>query len=301
MIDQVAALKKAITTGALVSVGGALKPANALAFINLVVDQSAFLKTIYTKRMAKINADVNALDLADGQLVRVAEGTEPSAFSSPTNKGKTLYGLPVQLFSSLAFSALEDNQDDPNFQSSFEAMIATQVSNDLQYLGFQGTDDTGVSFLTLNKGWITKAEASATTRKVNTHGATAPALTHLNNMLAAMTAKYKSPGCAFIVSPNDYEKYVLLIADESSTTGTALLLSGKVPSYMGYPMVSAAYCPDGHWLFTDPKNLVMGMGRDVQRFREIKGTKRSIEYTFNLYCDYEILVDEALVIGSDQG
>lgn len=50
-------------------------------------------------------------------------------------------------------------------------------------------------------------------------------------------------------------------------------------------------------IFTPMANLVYGVNTNVERYRELSGTKRAIDYTYDSSFDFQVAVDDAAVIG----
>lgn len=302
-----AELLKTDVTPETASVGGALRPEAANAFIDAVVDQSGLLKQVTLHRMNRLTSDISVMDVASRVLKRVAEGTEPSAGDKPgvSNLGKTLLALPMQLFQSIPFSTLSDNANIPGYEEQLAAMFARKFANEIEDLAINGADDdyTGSAFLELNKGWITLAKAAAgadnaTSRAVDvgTLGTTTPYAEALTSVIAAQDARF-DPTSALILSPADYRGIVQAVG--GTTGGIQYLVQGNVPAFLGKEIIVSPYMPTGTVLYTPLSNLVWGIGRDIERYREVKGTKRCIDYTFNIACDFAIAIHRACVIGYD--
>jgi hypothetical protein len=73
------------------------------------------------------------------------------------------------------------------------------------------------------------------------------------------------------------------------------LVTGKVPMYQGYEVIGIAGFPANKIVLSDPKNWGFGMGTTIQRWRDLVARKRAIEYTWQLYADYIVINDEAVV------
>lgn len=289
-------LIKGATTAESISVGGALRPEAADAFIDLLVQQNAFMSQIYVHRMGRLVSDLNANTIAARSLVRLAEGTDASAYTNPTNKGKTLTALAQQFFAQVTFSAISDNANDPGFEDRLAAMFAKSVANDLVDLGFNGTDDdyTGSAFLELNKGWIHLAKNNTDCVKVDINTLSDDYISKMKSVIAAADDMYKAD-CVWIMKTSEYEGFVEDIGSEPG--GVGFMVSGMVPTFMGHTIVPVPYCPAGTLLFTPLQNIVIGINRDINRYREVKGTKRAIEYTFDMATDFCFVCDAAVVIG----
>lgn len=284
-----------------VSVGGALRAEAANAFIDAVRDQSGLLKQTTLRRMMKLSADLSVLDIMSRILVRVTEGVEPSSGqkANPVNEGKTLQALPVQLFFTILFSTLSDNQDVPDFEGQLAAMFAKKFSSELEDLGINGTADTGASFLTLNKGWVQLAKDYAGTgigdsRAVNVQTLSDDYVGKLEAVMAAQDDRFDAES-TLILSSKDHRGLVVDLGAEPG--GVGFVVSGKVDGLLGKPIWVSPFLSPGTVLYTPLPNLVWGINRDIERYREVRGTKRCIDYTFNIACDFEIAVNRACVVG----
>jgi len=290
-------LKGEVTAEAL-TVGGALKPEAANTFIDMVVEQSAFLKLVTVERMAKIKKDLNVLDIANRILVRVAQGQTPTAeqLVGFQNKGKTLEALSMQLFATVLFQALEDNQDNPGYENSLAQMYTKKFANELEDLAFNGTSSGGANFIALNTGYVQLAKDASTTKKVEVDTFLDAPVPNLQKVVAAQDNRYKA-NSVFVLSASDYEGLVIKLSEHAG--GIAYLIQGSIPSYMGYRIVTSPFVPSGVVLFTPLANYVFGVCKDIQRYRELSGRKRCIDYTFDINTDFAFAIDEAVVIGYD--
>lgn len=286
------------------SVGGALRPEAANSFIDAVVDQSGLLKRVTLHRMNRLTSDISVMDVASGVLKRVPEGTEPSADDKPgvSNLGKTLLALPMQLFQSIPFSTLSDNANVIGYEEQLAAMFAKKFANEIEYLALRGTDDdyAGSAFLELNEGWITLAMLAAgnddtTSRAVDvgTLGTTTTYAVALTSVIAAQDPRF-DPTSALILSAADYRGIVQEVGGTNG--GIQYLVQGNVPSFLGKEIVVSPFMPAGTVLYTPLSNMVWGICRDIERYREVKGTKRCIDYTFNIACDFAIAINRACVV-----
>lgn len=306
-MGMLADLLKTDVTPESASVGGALRPEAANSFIDAVVDQSGLLKQVTLHRMNRLTSDISVLDIASRVLKRVAEGTEPSAGDKPgvSNLGKTLLALPMQLFQSIPFSTLSDNANVAGFEEQLAAMFARKFANELEDLALNGTDDdyTGSAFLELNKGWIALAKAAAGSGDDNTRAYDVNTLSDdytgkLKALMDLQDARFDAQS-TLIMGPVDYRGLVEDFAAEPGGIGFAV--SGNVPTFMGKSLVISPYMPAGTVLYTPLSNLVWGICRDIERYREVKGTKRCVDYTFNIACDFAIAIHRACVVGYDVG
>lgn len=163
---QFVAVAKGIIAPEDIRIGGTLRPQESAQMFNAVVAANATLGKVMTEQTARLKKDIPVLDMVPRQLQRVAEGSKPTTFTGVSQKGGTLHVLPAQLFAKLPLSFLRDNADNPQIVPLIRAMLNTIFGNDLNDLGWNGTDDDNSDgFLTLNKGWLQVLADSAAARK----------------------------------------------------------------------------------------------------------------------------------------
>jgi hypothetical protein len=304
--EILAKIAKGAIAPADLSVGGVLEQEIAQRFIDLVVDESEFLKRISIKRVGKIEGAFKLLDIADEVLVRVAQGNDPAdeQRTEPSRQDVSFVNKSAQLFFQLLFDTIDDNQKNPNFETELEGMFARKFSNDLTRLGFVGVADdyAGSAFARLNKGWLQVAKDGAPlAQRVNTSGATT-VKEMLDDTLKAMPDKYKRAGLTtFIVNRTDWEDFCDELGASAASVMAQILLDGKLPQYKGYPLLPMSQMPQSTLLFSGLGNYWMTMLTEIKRFREVRGTKRCIDYTFDLSNDYGLANPNAVVVAWDQG
>ncbi len=282
------------------AVSGVLKPQKATRLIDLIVDNSAFLKKVSVERMRRLKKEIDVYDIANKVLVRVAEGSEPtdSQKTGISNIGKTLDALSVQLFADVKKSTILDNQDNPTFIRDLDNKFAKKFANELTLLGFTGIGTDGSDFDHLNEGWIHLAENSANTKKItwdndSTDGSTDNYVTRLEKLLSVVDDDVLD-SVTILMSPRDYEGYVKEISTDNKAIN--VLLNGDAKSFLGHPILPVRYFPSGKYMATPLENLVFGICGQIQRDRQYNARKRVVEYTFDIAVDYAIEVDKFCAI-----
>ena len=284
----------------LINVGNTLRPEESSRFIDLIVAASDFLKRITVEKCSRLKKDVNVWDFIQETLQRVPEGKDPIDYTSLRNVGKQLDLADGTLFGFIPFSFLEDNAKNPRIESLVQNKLSGVYSRDVVRMGFVGTkDDNSGGFRTLNKGWIQLVKEASASKKVNVANYDAGSgsvdwSALLAEKIRSLPDIYKSDSAALIMTRADHEEYAEQIGNR--VAAHPVLFSGKTLTPLGYDIVLVEHMPRKHVLFTPLKNLVFGHGRDIQRFREMSGVKRGINYTINSYFDYQVAVDEAAVI-----
>ncbi len=292
-----------------INVGGVLTPEQAGSFIDLAVAGNPILSRVTVDRSRKLTKDVDVYSLLRRVLQRVPQGSGASEFTNFQNVGKRLEMKSAQLFARILFDFLRDNQDRPNLEQLVNARLSKGYGDDVALLAFTGTaddydpgDPAKKVFERLNVGWPQLAKAAAGSHKVTLseyQGGT-PAVTHWADLLGAMVGElpdvYKGSDTVFLMSRGDAELYQREIG--ALVGGLSYLLKREDLSYLGYEVVALNEMPSGTVLLTPLANLVWGVNTEVERYREVSGEKRCITYTFDSSFDFQIALDDAVVVAS---
>jgi hypothetical protein len=270
------------------SLSGTLTPEQSHNFIDVIKDNSAFLPKITVEKMGRLTKELDAWDVARGILVRVPSGERPTEEQRKKLGlvGCKLDAKAVQLFARILQDALEDNKSNPKFEEQTFESFSKAFGNDLVYLGFVGNSDTyDGTFETLNKGWIEIAKESSETTK-----ATYAATESITGRLTAI-AKSIHPDVlndsVILISAADYQRY----NEELSAKAAAnILIEGSAKKVLGVPLEIQPFMPNGVYMATPLKNLVLGTVIDIRRNRWYDNEERALKYVFEVYCDYEIVV-----------
>ncbi|MDR1912624.1 MAG: P2 family phage major capsid protein [Helicobacteraceae bacterium] len=267
---------------------GSLTPAQAHSFINVVKDSSAFLQKITTYKMGRLKTELDAIDVARGVLVRVPSGTLPTEAQREKIKmvGCALDANAVQLFAQILQDTLENNKDNPKFESETLTKFATAFGNDLAYLGFAGTSDAYAdTFATLHKGWIQLAKDDDDTQKIE-YESTDSVTDRLTALVQAIPSDVFSDA-VIIIGTADWQRYNYEL---SQNAAAQILIDGNAKRILGVPLEVQPLMPAGTYLATPLKNLVLGTVLDIRRNRTYDVEARSLKYIFEVYCDYQIII-----------
>lgn len=300
-IDDVVALAKSLIGPNDLANGGTLTPQRADKLISMIMADN-FLAKINTVKMARLERNVDAIDVASRQLVRVAQGDEPGADQTANagEHGAILRALTVQLFPTLTLDFLRENKDNPQLLAMVEKAFVTRLQNDLVDLGFNGThDDSGGAtqaekFLRLNKGWVQIALDHADVEKVDIDPATDGWKATLASIMNAGDERWRE-NSAFIMNLADADAYAEELG--AHVTGTALTAESPLRRYNGLPIEANPRMSRGKVMFTPLMNLAHGVHSTIQQDKEYHKRKRVLEYTFDMAVDYEIAVKKACVLG----
>lgn len=277
-----------------IAVSGQLRPEQAQRLISLVFEDELF-KRITTRTMRKLKADVQVFDIPNRQLLRITEGSEPAdnQLLNLQEYGCTLDALAVQLYPTITLGFIIDNQDNPNLEKEIEASIVKKFRSELVDLGVNGTADNNASgFLSLNKGWIKIADDNVSAVKVTINIPTDGVKTTLQALLNAMDSRFRQ-GAEFFMSVANADKYAAEVAETYGVPVT----DAAARKYLGYMITPVQTWPENYIMFTQPTNLVVGVAQDITREREYHSRKRAVEWTFNAYVDFELVIKQAVVLG----
>lgn len=297
-------IAKGVITPESLSLGGVLETEIAIKFIDLVRDQSEFLKAITVKKPGKIKGSFKLYDVNQRQMVRVAQGNEPTAGQLAEHRriDVNYTNLSGQIFFTLTFDDLRDNQNNPNFESEMEAMFAKTFANELALLGFEGIADdyAGSAWARLNKGWNQVAKEDVPVGQIVNINGVASICTRFDSMIDVMPSKYLIEDVTtFVVSARDYRSWVKEMYADGHDVLALSKVSGKVPAYMGFPVRPVTQAVTGEHTFTQIQNFWMTVLTEIERYREVSGRKRCIDYTFDKSSDYGFGNPEAVVFAYD--
>lgn len=290
---EILSLSNILKTGSIgaadVTLSGQLSPEAAHNFVDAIKDNSKFLQKVTLKKMKKLTCEVDAWDVAKGILVRVPSGQSPTDEQRAKLNliGTKLEGKEVQLFARILKDALNDNQDNPNFEKEQYDSFTKAFGNDLALLGFIGSSDTYASkkFEELNKGWVQIAKDSPDTKKI-TYKANSSMVDRLSAIVDQIDDDVFDEA-VILISPKDYRAYNKEI---SNLNAANVLINGNAKEILGVPLEVQPLMKSGEYLATPLKNLILGVGVLVDRNRFYDNEERALKYIFDTFCDYEIVV-----------
>lgn len=273
-----------------IAVNGTIDPSRANKFIDLIQNRNDLLKKVTVIPMDSLKSTYDVWDAQNGILVRVDEGKEPTAAQKKKieNDGRELDAKPMQLFADLTRASILNNQHRPNFVAWLDTKFATKFASELVLLGFKGEKDnySPANFVNLNKGWIQIAKDEAAAPKV-TYAAEDSMVARLEKLVDEADDDMGDDAKIFI-HRKDFIKYCLEVG--KSTNTAELLIAAAAQGFAGYGFEVTNNMPSGTYMLTPPKNLVFGMVAKIYRSREWNARKRAVEYTFDIYADYDIAV-----------
>lgn len=155
-------------------------------------------------------------------------------------------------------------------------------------------------------GWLRQASTAAHTVDGSTIGSGAMDKAHFKAAIAVMPTKYLATASAdrlrWIMHPRTAFAFFDALTDHVASSGDVILLgtSGKAP--YGYPILEDPAVPPGTIVFTDPRNLIIGLAADIRVSRDA-GSKDVLSrgvryYQIDLAADVKIEEPDAIVIAT---
>jgi hypothetical protein len=290
--------------------GGLLNAEQADRFIDYMWDATVLGSQVRTVRMRSEVQDIDKIGVGE-RLMRVAtEAVDTGVNAGATFTKISLTTKKLRLDWELSTESLEDNIEGAALEDHIARLMATQAGNDLEDVAING--DTSLSSDPLMKafdGWRKLALAGA---HVVDNGGQPLNRAAANKALKAMPRKYmqRRNGLKFFTGSNLIQDYLYGLTQTASgiisleqvaqnvtqngvrTEGPAGFTSQAI---FGVPVqevplfietangdYSGASGSHGDLWLTFPQNLLWGVKREIQVYREFKPKKDTIEYT--MYC-----------------
>lgn len=313
MVDNL--IEKVISTSTIgdgTDGSGLLQPEQANQFIDYIFDATVLGGQVRTQRIRGNEAQIDRIAVGE-RLVRLAtEAVDDHANAGVAFSKVSLTTQKLRLDWELSSESLEDNIEGEALEDHIARMMAAQAANDLEDVAINGdvtqtTDPLYKSF----DGWRRHLYAGASVvdggGNVLDRGTFNKALRQMPRRYMARRSNLKFFSAAALIQ--DYLFDAVLIeglngneyqrtpAEADAANRRANVASGPAgwtpTSPFGVPLQEVNLFPEytvtaggagasttgsDVWL-TDPQNLVWGIKREVQVFREFKPKKDTVEYT----------------------
>jgi len=285
-------LEKAdIAVNDLINDGGYLNPIQANAFIRKILEQPTLIKRIRTALMNAPTMEINKIGFAS-RIMRVAptSGTALAASdrSQPTTEQITLTTKEAIAEVHIPYDVLEDNIERGTLEDTIMDLITERAALDLEELLLDGDTDSADTYLAMVDGILKQTESH-----IVDYSDTRPGIskTVFKAGIKAMPNKYlRNRGSMyFYVSPH----CEIELADSYSDRETALgdrKTTGWNPNYVyGVPVIPVALMANDQYIFTNPKNMIMGLQRKImiETDRDIRARVLIVVLTLRLDFKYE--------------
>lgn len=307
---------KAITT----SSGGQLSAQDAKKFIETTKAQNEVLKMISTVEMESSSYNIHKIGVSSRQLQSPGQGVAPTTTSGATATKRTMTAKEAILPYDVTFDFLEGNITKEEADAALQKLFATQFGNDLLDLAVNGKeslaatitdsntdgkdDTTGLTqadhtFLRLNDGWLTLFAADNTVNTASISSDVTSWRTELGKVLKAMPDKWKADPnkLCFFMNPGNYEDYCTELGLVATDAGINILLNAPQLKFKNIKIQPLPYLATKKIILTDPKNLYIGIMRQIRNGKFVNERQRQVEYTITTKVDFEYAVGEMIVLG----
>lgn len=299
--------------------GGLLNAEQSNRFIDYMWEATVLGDQVRTIRMRADTVDIDKLGIGE-RLMRVAtEAVDDGVNAGATFTKISLTTKKLRLDWEISTESLEDNIEGDSLEDHIARLMATQAGNDIEDVAINGdTALTGDPLLKAFDGWRKRALAGG---HVIDHGGATVNRSVFNKALKAMPRKYmqRRNGLKFFTGSNVIQDYLFSLQNTSADYVTPEVLAAaginnavRTEGPAGFTTGNAFGIPvqevplfletlDGDysgaagdhadvWL-TFPNNMLWGVKREIQVFREFKPKKDTTEYT--MYCRVGTQIENA--------
>lgn len=280
--------------------GGYLNPMQANTFIRMLIEQPTIVNDIRVVSMNSPVMEINKIGFGQ-RILRVAPASGSALDSgeraSPTTDKVELFTKEVMAEIHIPYDVLEDNIERGALEDTIMALIAERASLDIEELAIQGVYDVSPSnVLELMDGILELSHShrveyltpTEITKAVFKAGIKAMPNVYMRNR-AAMK---------FYVSPQAEIEWQDSIANRLTTLGDGRVIGWQPTPAYGIPVVPAALMPDENYLLTYPKNIILGVQRQImiETDRDIRTRVLIVVLTMRLALQFE--EEQAVVVCS---
>lgn len=261
--------------------GGLLTTAQNQSFIRTLIDQPTLLNQVRYVPMDTPVMELNKIQFGKRILRAATEGValadaavdgtsfDPStsgeyrARAKPQTSKVTLTTKEVIAEVRITYSALEDSIERGDLEQTILSLMAERASLDLEELIISGDTslNTADTYLDLMDGVL----KLATGHVVDADGAGISA-DIFNSVMKALPTKYRRNRALmrFITSMDVEQDYRLALSTRGTSLGDAILTGTQAVPVFGVPLQGAALMPQSNLVFTDPRNIILGVQRNMR-------------------------------------
>jgi HK97 family phage major capsid protein len=275
----------------LVSTGGYLNPMQANTFLRMVIDQPTIINAIRVVPMSAPTMEINKIGFGT-RILQAAPASgnalAPAKRSKPTTDKVSLKTSEVIAEIHIPYDVLEDNIERGSLEDTIMAQISERSSLDLEELVILGDTGSGDAYLALMDGILMQTQSHVVDLRA---GSGLVTKTVFKLGIKAMPNKYLRDRASmnFWVSPDTETEWLDSLANRPTPLGDSKIPTyGPQPAY-GVPVVPAALMPNGQYVFTHPKNVILGVQRQImiETDRDIRTRVLIVVLTLRLDIKYE--------------
>lgn len=300
-------LEKVITRTELGAAGGGvLNAEQSDRFIDYMFDATVLTQEVRKHRMRSNTADIDKVSIGERLIRKATEAVDDGVNAGATFSKISLTTTKIRLDWEISTESLEDGLEGDALADHIARMMATQFGNDLEDVFINGDTSSSDGTLKIFDGWSKLAGANA--RVVDNGGAGITRAT-FNNAIKQLPRKYmqRRPDLRFYAGSGLVQDYLYSMTTTSSSLVQPESLALNVISNGSRPNGPAGFVTSAFgiqvkevplfsetkagtysgatgnthgevWL-TFPNNLIVGIKREIQIFKEFKNKKDTTEYT----------------------
>jgi len=300
-------IDKAFTSSDLAN-GGLLQPTQALKFVKGAIDSAVIIKECRVVPMRGDKKQIDKITYGSAVLQKPnAVGTVPTTTTKPTTSKVTLDVAETIVAVDIGYDSLEDSIEGKGLFNTIMELTGKRMGYDLDNLALNGDTEGGTSdFLEILDGIFDQ---------ISTYSLDADAATLsdevLFDCLKLLPSRYYDEDEAkmrFYVSHRAKLDYTKALADKNVDSAfVSYLVQGKEPRYNGIPVrkvpaittetitYGTTTANGSKGLFINPKNIVMGIHRNIMYEFQRQPRKRIIEVTITMRLDFKLEEENACV------
>ena len=300
--------------------GGILSAEQSNRFIDYMWDSTVLGSQVRSIRMKATEMDIDKVAVGQRLMRLATEAVDDGVNAGAVFTKISLTTKKLRLDWELSTESLEDNLEGEALEDHIAHLMAAQAGNDIEDVAINGDTGSGDTLLKAFDGWQKRARAGAS--DVSQDGG-ALNRAAFNKALKAMPRKYmqRRSQLKFFTGSNVIQDYLFSLSDAANSTQdiatAAINRSVRTEGPAGYttgfafglpvqevPLFLETQAGDyttptgnhGDLWLTFPQNLLWGIKREIQVYREFKPKKDTIEYTMFCRVGTQIENLEAFVV-----
>lgn len=288
----------------LVTGGGKLRPEQADTFYRKVFEQPGLMPEVRRVQMQADEMKINKIGLGQ-RIMRVApSGTVPYEQDSGANNRNLpaaqrfepqfeQVSLSVKEYMAeihLTDDVIENNLETENLTNVILTMAAQRIGLDLEELLIMGDTASGDAYLASQNGVLKRV-----TSNVVDAANTALDLDKFVSLMEAIPVKYRRNlgQMSFYSSRNKQLRYRAAMATRGTPLGDQILSGGGAVPVLGANLSAVDLMPNSTVLFTDPRNILVGMQRDIRLETERMPRSRMTAFIFTVKVGFQLEEEDA--------
>lgn len=290
--------------------GGKLQDDQADTFFRKIIDRPGLIGDIRNVQMNSDTMNINKIGLGSMILQVAPTGTAPYIvdgvgetyannrnLASANRFSPTFEQVQVTVKEYLAEihltdDVMENNLETENIQNVILDLASTRLATDLETVLISSDSSNGAlsAVLQLQNGVLKRV----TTNVVDAAGATI-SLDQFANLQLAVPTKYMGNLSAMKYYVHHYKEIAWrqALAARGTALGDVNVTGNSPVPAMGVPLQRVAQMPASQILFTDPKNIIMGIQRNMRLETERYARSRMTAFIFTLKVGFQLEQEDA--------